>query len=205
MLLIKSQLNPDRIHLFRLNHGDNRAVASIFDTGRLSPQCGYHFDYSGEVILPVQETFLRNLNKIGDLINAKSPADAWLSDSGLNDLIPGPKIRNFLAMAFTEDWEGKVCNFPFKAFKKKFLQIFQTFFVIPRLTEKKNKFGRFFFSIFIFLFNDPYLSVLTGQQSLQLNEIITDLLLHYRIIERASVPHWSKLFTTNNTHGDRVH
>ena len=29
---------------------------------------------------------------------------------GLSDKLPGPPVRNFLAMAFNEDWEGKVCE-----------------------------------------------------------------------------------------------
>ncbi|OQV16397.1 cAMP and cAMP-inhibited cGMP 3',5'-cyclic phosphodiesterase 10A [Hypsibius exemplaris] len=109
MLLIKSQINPERVHLFRLNHPEDRAVASVYDTGRFSKQ-GYHFDYSKEVSLPIQQTFLRNILKIGDVINVKGPADAWLAGTGLDDLLPGPEIRNFLAMAFNEDWEGRVCE-----------------------------------------------------------------------------------------------
>ncbi|GAU92717.1 hypothetical protein RvY_04764 [Ramazzottius varieornatus] len=109
MVLIKSQMNADRVHLFRMNHHDNIAVASVYDTGKFSKQ-GYHYDYSKEVTLPIKETFFRNIQYLDDSINVRHSSHAWIAQMGLDNKLPGPPVCNFLAMAFNEDWEGRACE-----------------------------------------------------------------------------------------------
>lgn len=78
MVLIKTQINPERVHLFRVNNERTEASASVFDTGRYSKK-GYLFDYSKEVNLPVAATFLREFIHQKSLLNLKQSTHAWIA------------------------------------------------------------------------------------------------------------------------------
>ncbi|XP_055341604.1 cAMP and cAMP-inhibited cGMP 3',5'-cyclic phosphodiesterase 10A-like [Paramacrobiotus metropolitanus] len=110
MILVKSLLNPARVHLFRVDTDRKYAVASAYDTGRMS-HYGYHFDYSRTIRIPVCATFVFDLVQLRQPMNVKHPSDASIAGQGLEAYLPGPPITSLLAMPFTDDLENKLCEF----------------------------------------------------------------------------------------------